>query len=208
MAKQLTIPPPPEGIPISGEDRTSTPWQTWFNALYSILNSQGLTNYPPVVPGGGDQPFYWHKLYDPAWMHMYFNNAVAGKVVPAGSVIDNYERHFIDPFQVDANLVAGTVTANSDEYIEEGIYHMSISIFGDIGNNSTTIVGLYQDGVASGVQMTLVTKSVPTTTAVFSGAVPVTDGVYDLRVIAGSTLTIYTIGWSAHRISPLPSWEG
>ena len=208
MANQLTLPPPPEGVPISTDGVTSNEWQTWFSLLQNILDSQGLTHYPPVTPGGGEQPYYWHKLYDPAWMHMYFDDLGSGKVVPIGSPITGYDVNAVDPFQISTDLAAGTVTVDSTNYVDEGMYHMSISIFGDIGQNDDCTIGLYRDGVVTNLGLTIVTKSVPTSTAVFSGLVPVTNGVYDLRVLAGSTITIYTIGWSMHRVSPLPEWEG
>ena len=205
MPNQISVPPPPNLSPITDQE-ANIEWKNWFSLFYEVLNAQRLLNRPAISPGGegSDGSVYWHKVFDPAFMHLYFGETSVGNVVPAGGVIDNYDGKAVQDWQLVSSPLAGTVVVDNGTYPEEGIYHLSISVFASIGNNAQSVIGLYRDGVLTPLSLVLVTKSVDTTTAVFSGVIEITPGTYDLRVVSGATVTIYTISWSMHRISPIP----
>lgn len=211
-AKQLKVSPPPsQSRALQGEDFTST-WKNWFALLYDVLEAQGLVSNPPAGEDGS-QPGYWHKLFDPAWAHMVITLGSA-EVVPNGGIVQNWDLNALDDWQLTSNLAAGTITLDNNDYEERGVYQLSVTGYAQGAKNTTYVFTLYVNGAPTPLTMPLIFgPNTETATLAWSGVVAIDDAMFDgnnqavldLRLTTGGPITIQTMNWSMHRISPLNS---
>lgn len=149
---------------------------------------------------------YWHIVRDTAWAHMRFEDLASPKEVNVGEPITAWTSKVINDWQLESDLLAGTITLAQETDI--GTYHVSISGFTTGGANNNWIVAVYANGAPTGIIMPVMyspnTDGAP---IAWSGVVSFPAvGALDIRIESGTgpPLSFYAINWSVHRINPLP----
>jgi len=211
-ARQIKVSPPPsQSKALLGEDFTST-WKNWFALLYDVLEAQGLVSNPPEG-ADGSAPAYWHKLYDPAWAHIAITLGNPHVVANQG-VVQNWSTNVTNDWQLVSDLAAGTITVDNNDYEEQGFYQLSITGYVEGTKNSTYVFTLYINGSPTTLNMPMLFgPNTETSALAWSGVVKIDkasfddnkQAVLDLRLTTGGPITVQTMNWSMHRISPLNS---
>lgn len=164
------------------------------------------------VHGAISRPFkqnphyqYWHKILDPSWAHMYFENFASPKSVTSGSVITGWTGNFIGDYHLNSDTTNGTVVVDSEAL---GTYQMSINGFCSGTSGTDYLITLYADGVLTPIHCPIVIKTSSDGVSFgWNGVIHTDAATLDLRV-SGGTLSLYSINWSAHRISPIAGSTG
>lgn len=211
-AKQIRVSPPPsQSSVLQGDDFTST-WKNWFALLYDVLEAQGLVSNPPEG-ADGTTPGYWHKLYDPAWAHMAITLG-DDHTINNGQIITGWTRRVLDDWQLVSSLADGTITADNNDYEETGVYKLSLTGYVGGTKNSSYVFTAYVNGQPTQLEMPLLFgPNTETASLAWSGIVSIAasdldankTAEIDIRLTTGGPVTIYTMNWSMHRISPLNS---
>ena len=182
----------------------------WQGEWRSILDDRHLDITPPDYIEDPHQQ-YWHKVLDPAWMHLHFEDFNTPKTVTNGQIITNYTGNIVSDWQLTSDPVAGTVVI-SDTGLkpQTGVYHFSVSGYLAAEKNSSYVITMYRDGAPTVLRCPMVFgANTEDSSFVFSG-VGYTDTpcTLDLRLEVGASVNISTIFWSMHRVSPIAGTPG
>lgn len=194
---------------------------SWLSRLKTAINTvirqfrswmDTHTTLTPPDYHDDPHPQYWHKVLDPAWAHMYFEDFNTPKVITIGQVITNWTGNVVNDNQITSNPFAGTIVLDSSGlHSELGLYAMSITGFVE-GANHNYVVSLYNNGAATSVRMPVIfSGSVTSSSIAWSGVVAISaNATLDLGLesASGGSLSIYNINWSMHRISPIAGTIG
>lgn len=154
---------------------------------------------------------YWHKVLDPAFAHMHYQDWDAGQTLTNGQVLGNYTGNAHSDWQLTSDLVAGTITVDTDGIKPEtGVYSISVGIVAEGTANTTYGITLYRNGVPGALAIPIVLKGNAT---VGSGSISGTvfidvASTIDIRLDTGTGLTILQANLSLHRISPVTGTPG
>ena len=123
-----------------------------------------------------------------------------GKVWKSQAVT-NWDRNPVPDYHLVSDLAAGTIDVDAND---TGVYSIAISGFCSLPNNSESLLTIYADGVPTLIRAPVVTKNVNEAPIGWAGIANISIGAQiDLRnETGGATMTIYSLNWSMHRISP------
>jgi hypothetical protein len=146
---------------------------------------------------------------------MYFQDFDTPKRVNLGETIANYTGNVISDWQVESDLVAGTVTISSETTHDEyGVYFLSFSGYVEGPQNTNFIVTAYANGNITLARMPVVLKGNATNVPIsWAGVVDLdtdldTSIILELRLEVGAYLDFYNINWCIHRLSPIAGQVG
>ena len=190
-----------------------TPYLVWYwdGAWHELLDTRHNTLTPP---GYLDDPHtqYWHKVLDPAFAHIYYQDWDVGQTLTNGQALGNYTAKAHDDWQLISDLVAGTITVDTVSSVksETGVYAFAMSIVAEGDANNTYAMTLYRNGVAGVLSVPIILKGNAT---VGQGSVSGTTfidetTIVDMRLETGTDLTILQANLSLHRISPIAGTPG
>ena len=180
-------------------------WGTW----YRILDSTHASS-----PGDGpddhlEDPHYqyWHKVHDPAWAHMYFEDFATPKPLSEGEIFGGYTDNVISDNHVASNLATGKITLlDGGEAPTTGVYQISMNGYVEGSNNGTYVVTLYANGNPTLVRAPVIVPGNAVTASIAWSGVGFFDASVELDIrlehASSGSLSFYTFNWSMHRISP------
>lgn len=167
------------------------------------MDTHTTVNPPLYLENPHEQ--YWHKILDPAWGTMHFQDFTTPKTVTNGQIVTNWTENVIGDWQVVTDLVNGTITFDSSGVLSElGYYYLSISVFLEGAQNTSYALSVYMNGAVTGIRIPVILKGNATASnGSWSGVIGVTvNAVLDIRLEIGASVDISSISWSVHRISP------
>ena len=196
-------------------DATGDPGLYYYSdgAWHPLLDDKHVALTPPGYEDN-PHPQYWHKILDPAWAHLFYQDFATPIALSVGQVIQNYTDRVLGDWQIVSDPVAGTIVVDdSGVYSETGTYQMSITGYAQGANNTSYVLTVYLDGNPTGVRIPCAVPGNATNVAIsWSGVVHVsTTSTLDVRLESASPandLSIYSINWSMHRINPIAGTVG
>ena len=157
-------------------------------------------------------PQYWHKVLDPAFAHIYYQDWAVGQTLTNGQALSNYTAKVHDDWQLISDLVAGTITVDTTGTVkpETGVYAFSMNVVAEGSSNNTYGMTVYRNGVPGNLSIPIVLKGNATVgQGSMSGTVFIDEAmVVDLRLETGTGLTILQANMSLHRVSPIAGTPG
>ena len=183
--------------------RLKTQLNTIIQQLKNWINIHTTTTPPLYLDDPHEQ--YWHKMLDPAFAHMYYQDWDTGQTLTNGQVLGNYTGNVHSDWQLTSDLVAGTITVdNVGVKPETGVYLFAVSVIAEGMSNNTYGLTAYRNGVPGALAIPIVLKGNATVgSGSFSGTVFIdVPTTIDMRLDTGTGLTILQANLSLHRISP------
>ena len=192
-------------------------------ALYYFSDGEWfrlLDNTHASEPGDGTEDHledphvqYWHKILDPAWASLYWEDYETPKVLAEDDIFTGYTGKGLSDWQLASDPVAGTIIVdNSGEHAQTGVYAISITGYAEGTNNQSYVLSVYADGQPTLARCPIIVPGNATTTSIAWSGIALIDvpATLDIRLEHASigTLGIYTLNWSAHRISPISGTAG
>ena len=179
---------------------------------YRLLDDTHLSLAPPDYHDD-PHPQYWHKILDPAWAHMYFEDFANTKALTIGQVITQWTGNVVNDHQITSNPTTGTIVLDSSGlHSELGMYAISITGFVEGSANQNYVVSLYNNGTATAIRMPVIFAGTATSSSIaWSGIAAISaNATLDLGLesASGGSLNIYNINWSMHRVSPIAGATG
>lgn len=187
--------------------RLKTNINTIIRQLRSWANVHVQLDAPDYINNPHNQ--YWHKILDPAWSSLYFEDFDNPKVAVNGQAITNWTGKTIADWQLKSDAVSGEIIADSTVVpFDTGTYVISVNAFVEMPSNGGYIITMYKDGAPTLLRMPIIAQGNADTGTISFTGIGHTDNdvVLDLRLElspALGTINIYTISWSMFRISPL-----